>query len=188
MNRPKMPGALLLVMSCFFVGTLDSAQIGIDRKEDTTAKVREFYSAAVQHGTSDEKLDEVIPNSVLKGAWSAKSGSTSMPLAGQGAHITYRQAIKAMDGYLVETLGQVDVTFKAHPSSCLVKYTAVAGGGPVFDAGTTTAMPHVDPKWYVFTCDCTSPPQKQVIDATSSTTFSFLCPLQGKSDSSEVDH
>jgi hypothetical protein len=88
--------------------------------------------------------------------------------------LSYKQAIARTEERVKDLGYRVHVSIRASPGSCNVKYHPVIGGAEM-DAGATDVTAMLDARWYVFFCDCISPPLSQKVDCTDDTTISFGC-------------
>jgi hypothetical protein len=140
------------------------------------AAMRDIHAAAVREVTNGRSLDSQISADQQKEF--RKYQVLVTPTASQNSKtLTYRDEIRLTEQYLASTIGQVKVSISAAPGTCNVRYKPLVGGLEL-DAGATNIVKSIDPRWYVFSCDCTSPPILQRVDCTNESTVSFSCPAK----------
>jgi hypothetical protein len=88
--------------------------------------------------------------------------------------LTYREAIVRTEDVMMKSGLKVKVTIHASPHGCSVKYKPVFGGAEL-DAGQTDLSTELDPRWYVFRCDCKKPPIEERVDCTQDKAIQFQC-------------
>jgi hypothetical protein len=156
-------------------------------KSEVRAMVLAIHESAVHEVADGKPLDSVVPTETRKrfsesAASMAKQGYATGLNAGLEEHVslTYRQVIQWSEDRMSELGNHVTVTIVASPGGCAVKYKPVIGG-PELDAGATKIVKSLEPRWYLFSCDCKTPVLTQRVDCTQDTTVSFSCPGQSGS-------
>jgi hypothetical protein len=88
--------------------------------------------------------------------------------------LSYQGAIARTEDVMKESGLRVKVAIQASPGKCNIKYRPVIGGAEL-DAGQTNVSADVDPRWYIFSCDCKAPPIEERVDCTQDKKIVFHC-------------
>jgi hypothetical protein len=112
------------------------------------------------------KIQSSYPSDLT--TWREANGKNGIPV------LTYREAIVRTEDVMKQAGLKVKVMIHASPHSCSVKYKPVFGGAEL-DAGQTDLSTELEPRWYIFSCDCAKPPIEQRVDCTNNKTIQFQC-------------
>jgi hypothetical protein len=172
MVRSSIISILLIVVASLAVQEAHS-----NRNSAVTAL--SIHEKAVQEVNSGKSLDSPV-SFEEQGRFPKDWTSTGLPANNPDnlrprIRLTYREAIGLTEDVLATSGTKVTVKISAAPGHCNVKYQPIIGG-LVLDAGLTDTSKMLVPRWYVFSCDCATPPIRQLVDSTNDSTVSFNCP------------
>jgi hypothetical protein len=145
---------------------------------DHLAEAQSLHSALVSALSNGQRPTDRLPNEILQSyspVLTSHSGAT-MGRGGVGRDvvISYQKAIVRTEDVMRDSGLRVKVAIQASPGKCNIKYRPVIGGAEL-DAGQTDLSADVDPRWYVFSCDCKAPPIEQRVDCTQDKKIAFAC-------------
>ena len=135
---------------------------------------RELVSAISQGQSLDNDLPDGILHSYPKALTTKAVRLTSTE--GHVVHLalSYNEAIARTEDVMKNAGLRVKVAIQASGGKCNIKYRPVIGGAEL-DAGQTDLSADVDPRWYIFSCDCKAPPIEKRVDCSQNATIVFPC-------------
>ena len=144
-----------------------------------TALAQSLHDEAVSAIRKGKDPDEVLSPQILKSypqSLTEKTKTKKGEIETHGASVlSYRDAIALTEDVMKDSGLKVKITIQATPGKCNVKYKPVIGDGAELDAGQTDVSADLPPRWYVFSCDCTTPPTERRVDCTSDEKITFHC-------------
>lgn len=158
------------------VPAIDHNSGGTERiNRATVLKMHQNLVSSVANGTNpDDRLSQTLAKDYPDKLTTKTVHTESVESYGRKVPLSYMEAIARTEELLKESGLRVTVEIQASPRSCNIRYQPVIGG-PVLDAGTTNLSRKLDPKWYVFSCDCKTPPLQERVDCTEDQKISFSC-------------
>jgi len=140
------------------------------------ALAKSLHSELVSAINKGQNLDDRLPNKTLR-SYPADLTTKRVATRGPGggtAVLRYKEAIARTEDVMRDSGLRVNVAIQALPSKCNIKYRPVIGGAEL-DAGQTDLSTDVDPRWYIFSCDCMAHPIEQRVDCTQDKKIIFRC-------------
>ena len=175
--------SLALLCGCGFVG-FASCQEGPISPATTgkldKAKVAQavsLHSDLVTALSKGQTLESKLPEETIR-SYSAdlttKKVETRGPEGTRTSTLNYKEAIARTEDVMRDGGLRVKVAIESSPAKCNIKYRPVIGGAEL-DAGQTNLATDMDPRWYIFSCDCIAPPIEQRVDCTQDRKIVFQC-------------
>lgn len=181
--RVAVPG-LTLLSACGFLGialcqnTLLSSKTLENSEKRRLAMVESLHSELVSSLNQGQNPDNRLPDPLVQ-SYPTDLTTKIKPVKGEHGGgiksvLSYKEAIARTEDVMKESGLRVKVAVQASPGKCNIRYRPVIGGAEL-DAGQTDLSADVDPRWYVFSCDCKAPPIEQRVDCTQDKKIVFRC-------------
>lgn len=155
--------------------TSSNAIVKLDKAKLTQAA--SLHSELVAAVTGGQMLESKLPTQTVNSypaALTTKKIKTRGPEGTRTAPLNYKEAIARTEELMKDAGLRVTIAIESLPGKCNIKYRPVIGGAEL-DAGQTDLTTDLDPRWYIFSCDCATPPMEQRVDCTQDRKLRFRC-------------